>query len=336
MRIKKYAVSISAAVGMLILILDGKTALTGARTGILLCVQTLIPSLFPYLVLSTLLTSSLTGRSPKLLRPIGKITGMPEGSEALLTVGILGGYPVGALNVALAWRRGQLSRPDAERLLTFCNNAGPSFLFGMIAPMFSEAKTSWLLWGVHIISAILVGRITLDKPHSVGVLLSREISLTEALEQAVRTMSTICGWVVLFRIIICFLDRWFLWMLPADIRVFLCGTLELSNGCIQLAVVSCEGLRFVIAGALLSLGGICVTMQTASAASGLSLRRYFPAKLLQCCFSFLLCVMLQGAFSDRWHCPPIFLSGIAAAGLLLGLYLKRNKKMGSIPALVGV
>ena len=46
---------------MLALILDGRTAIDGARQGIELCLRTVIPSLFPFFVLSILLTSSLLG-----------------------------------------------------------------------------------------------------------------------------------------------------------------------------------------------------------------------------------------------------------------------------------
>ena len=38
----------AAALGMLVLILDSKTALAGAREGIDLCIRTVIPSLFPF------------------------------------------------------------------------------------------------------------------------------------------------------------------------------------------------------------------------------------------------------------------------------------------------
>ena len=40
------------SLGMLALILDGRTAIEGARQGIGLCLRTVIPSLFPFFVLS--------------------------------------------------------------------------------------------------------------------------------------------------------------------------------------------------------------------------------------------------------------------------------------------
>ena len=42
--------SILAALGMIVLILDAKTALSGAREGIDLCMRTVIPALFPFFI----------------------------------------------------------------------------------------------------------------------------------------------------------------------------------------------------------------------------------------------------------------------------------------------
>ena len=99
---------------MLALILDGRTAIDGARQGIELCLRTVIPSLFPFFVLSILLTSSLLGSPLAVLRPLGRLFGMPDGAESLLIPAFLGGYPVGAQNVAAAFRSGQLTKPEAE------------------------------------------------------------------------------------------------------------------------------------------------------------------------------------------------------------------------------
>lgn len=320
---------IGTAVGMLLLILDGKTALSGAQEGIDLCIRTLIPSLFPFFILSALLTGSLAGQPIGFLRPVGRLCGIPSGAESILAVGFLGGYPVGAQLIGQAWHSGQLSRADAERMLGFCNNAGPSFLFGIIAPMFSDSKYAWLLWGIHILSALLVGIITADKS---GKSISQNIStitVTVALEHSVKVMGMVCGWVVMFRMILQFLDRWILWLLPDASQVLLSGILELSNGCVQLGSIENESLRFIIAGILLAFGGTCVTMQTASAASGLSLRQYLPVKLLQACFSFLLCVLVQ---IHQWRCPMPLLAVVSFLALILVFTMKRNKKISSIPA----
>ena len=49
------------AISMLILILDPNTAVRSASDAIQLCLKTVVPSLFPFFVLSSMLTSALVG-----------------------------------------------------------------------------------------------------------------------------------------------------------------------------------------------------------------------------------------------------------------------------------
>ena len=330
--------AIAAAVAMLVLILDGRTALAGASEGISICLNTLIPSLFPFILLSILLAGSLSGQSLPILYSVAKYCRIPKGTESLLAIGFLSGYPVGAQNVALLHRTGQLSDQQAARMITICNNAGPAFIFGILGSMFSSRAVPWLLWTIHIISALLVGIVLPgDRDQRVVSPLPRRIGLTEALAQSVRTMALICGWVLLMRMTISFLQRWFLWMLPVPVQAILTGTLELANGCLQLESISCEGLRLIVASAFLALGGICVMLQTASVTEGISMALYFPGKLLQCTFSILLACGAQHLLPapQRCGCGIIFsISAAISAGLLLNL--RKFKNNSGIPEILVV
>ena len=114
------------------------------------------------------------------------------------------------------------------------------------------------------------------------------LSISAALTNTVRVMATVCGWVILFRVVISFLNRWMLWILPAPARIAVTGLLELSNGCCELTAISDTSLRFILCSGMLAFGGLCVAMQTASVTEGLSLKTFFQGKLMQTCFSLLL------------------------------------------------
>lgn len=291
------AVGFAAATGILILILDGKTAFAGAAEGIDLCIRSVIPALFPFFVLTPLLIGNL---SPGFLRPLARWMGLPAGMEGLLIPAFLGGYPMGAQAVGRAKGDGALSREDAQRLLHFCSNAGPSFLFGMIGPQFSSPHVPWLLWGIHILSAMLVSRsIPGSAPSRRASLQLSGISLQPALSGAVKTMGLVCGWVIVFRILISFLNRWILWILPKEAAVLVCGLLELSNGCCMLSEIPDPQIRFLICTLLLSFGGCCVAMQTAAVIPGLSILPYLKGKLMQTVYSLALSsLILQDP--QRW------------------------------------
>lgn len=285
-RVKSILSLLFPCAAMLVLILDSKIALHGAQKGLELCVQTVIPSLFPFFVISILLTGSLSGRQIGILQPICRFCKMPNGSENLLLVGLLGGYPVGAKCIYEAWQQGQITKANAKRYLGFCNNAGPAFIFGMCGSLFSKPWIGWVLWGIHIFSALLTGHILPEnKTVSTGTGIPEHITLVQAMGKAISAILSVCGWVILFRVVLAFCQRWFIWLLPATLRIVIEGALELTNGCNSLVSVETEGLRFILCAGFLGLGGLCVALQTVSVVGELGAGMYFLGKLMQCAFS---------------------------------------------------
>lgn len=324
MKHKSLFPGIAWAACLLVLILDGKTALEGARQGVMLCIATVIPSLLPFFVLTMLLTGSLMGTALPFLRPLGRILGIPQGGEVLLVSGFLGGYPAGAQAIRESYRQGHLSRETAETLLPWCNQPGPAFLFGMVSAFFPQGWMIWLLWAVVVLSALLSAQCFPRQASSaVKIVASGSRSPAAAMAAALRAMAMVCGWVVVFRVVLAFLSRWFLWMLPTEAQVAVTGALELTNGCVQLGSVSDLRLRFCLAAGMLTLGGGCATLQTLSVIRELSPKRYLLGKLVQALFA----LVLSGAISyGRW---------LPAGALLLFLAVVWQKR-GSIPRTIGV
>lgn len=320
---------IAAAVGMGLLILDTRTAVAGARSGIDLCVRTVIPSLLPFFFLSILLTSSLIGRRIWILRPVCRLCRIPEGAESILPAGLLGGYPVGAQCISQVFENGGLHQSDAQRMLAFCSNCGPAFLFGIVAAQFNRWWDAWLLWGIHIASALCVGAILPGNPHACRIFQTRPIGPVQALERACKIMAGVCGWVVLFKVLLFFLQRWTLWMLPSVVQIIIQGLLELSNGCIALSGIINQDVRFVLCAGILSFGGLCVGMQTWSVVSeAIDRRLYFPGKVAQCAISILLAAILHGMV--HWVIPAL------ATSALVVIFLRKMQKSSSIPQPIGV
>lgn len=291
MRFRNNMTAVLSAAGILALILDSRTALSGAASGIELCLKSILPSLFPFLFLCTVMADSIWGSQSTVLRFLGKKTGIPNGAESLLIAAALGGYPAGAQAVAAAFRSGKLNRQDAEHLLRFCNNAGPSFLFGIISSQFQQRSMVWALFAIHLLSALWTGSLHANTTNSSAVLQARNSTIPETLKQSVKTMSFVCGWIVLFRILTEYLTKWVFCLVPGDLQVVFAGMLELSNGCCALSLIDDPCLRFLACSCLLAFGGLCVTMQTASVIEGLSLKAYLQGKAVQILVSFLLSLL---------------------------------------------
>jgi len=331
---------IVASAGMLALILDSQTALSGVAEGIDLCVRTVIPALFPFFVLSIFLTGSILGTELSFLRPIGWLCGIPKGAETILLTGLLGGYPVGAQCISQACASGQLTGSDARRMLGFCSNAGPAFIFGMTGLLFENKSVPIVLWIIHILSALMTGIILPGKSNGqIAASSQNRPGIGQVLHLSLRNTASVCGWVIIFRTILAFAQRWFLWLVPEPLQIFITGVLELTNGYIDLAGIDNDSLRFVLASVFLGFGGICVALQTASVvgAAGLSLKNYFPGKLIQTAISAILAFLISGhIFSNGTKLNPIWLMAVILPVAISISRAKNGKNSSSIPGPSGV
>ena len=281
-----------AAVGICFLILDSQTALSSAREGLSLCLHSIIPGLFPFFLLTGIISSGLMGKSILILRPLGILCGLPKGSESFLIPAFLGGYPMGARTAAELYSDHKIDRDTANWLLSFGSNCGPAFFFGFLSPLFEDRQTVWLLWGIHIAAAVAAARLFL--PDTVHMVFPEKkgVSPAQLMNQALKAIGAVCGWILCFRVITGFLKKWILWRLPVWGQAAVTGVLELTNGCSMLETVSAPELKFLLASGLLSFGGLCVLMQTASFLGNLSLRPYFLGKLVQSALSIVMAFLI--------------------------------------------
>ena len=320
---------IIATCAMFAIILDTRTAITSATEGVALCIRTIIPSLFPFFVLAGVINSCLCGQRIRILQPVCRLCRIPKGTESLLLLGFLAGYPVGAQLITQAYHNKRISKSAAHRMLGFCNNPGPAFLFGILTPLFTSAKAVWILWGILIVSALITGYILpSEETTSVEIETHSGTSFSESLQKSIKVTADICGWIILFRILIGFCNRWFLWLFPQAVQILFSGLLELSNGSVLLQSISNEGTRFLLSGFILTFGGLCVAMQTISVTEGLGTGWYFPGKAFQAVLSVFLCYWLQPILFDITdiHVLPFsVVIGLAVCTLLLGFVLCRKK-----------
>ena len=105
-------------------------ALKAAREGLNLWLNVMIPTLLPFLILTGILVQ--TGLISRLLASFKKpwkiiFGSSPAGAYAVL-VGMLCGYPMGAKTASDLYENGQITKKEAEYLLTFVNQPSPVFV----------------------------------------------------------------------------------------------------------------------------------------------------------------------------------------------------------------
>lgn len=131
-----------------------------AKNGIELCLTVMLPSLFPFFVLSNLTVRlGLADRLGRLLAPVMRpVFNVSGAGAAALALGFIGGYPVGAKTVISLCRSGRLTRTEAERMLAYSNNSGPAFILGVVGTgIFTEKGAGLTLYAVHALTSLIIG-----------------------------------------------------------------------------------------------------------------------------------------------------------------------------------
>lgn len=279
-----------AGAGMLLLILDSRCAARSAANALDLCLKTVIPSLFPMFVLSGMLVSGCSGASRRLLTGLEHWIGLPKGNGTLFLMGILGGFPVGAQSIAQAVENRNLSKSDGERMLGFCNNCSPAFLFGITARVFSDPAAPLWIFLIQLESALVVAAFTSFEGTCHSSSARSPLSLTDAVIRGMRSMASVCAWVILAGVAVGFLERWIYPILPGILPQIITGSTEITGGILGLSGIPDEGLRFMLCSGCVCFGGFCVWMQIRSLASvqGLSTGHCFRQKTVQAVLGLIL------------------------------------------------
>ena len=310
-RVRDAMLGLALLCATLALMLYPQPAMEAARSGLRLCYNVIIPSLFPFFVLSSLVVelglAGYLGRAlEKVMRPLFNVSGACASAFAL---GFIGGYPVGAKTAISLYEKGMCSRTEAERLLSFCNNSGPAFILGVVgAGVFGSSKVGLLLYLAHAAASVCVGILFRFYKAGGG---GREgarpaprfqaqrftAAFTGSIKSSFLSTLNICAFVVFFTVVIQLLIRsGFLpglaqalgtvlapfGLTPEWAQRLLTGALELSTGVTTLMGDGSLSGRLVAAAFMLGWAGISVHCQVLSflGGSGLSAGTYLAGKLL--------------------------------------------------------
>lgn len=116
------------------MLLSPKAVFAGAEEGLLLWFQIVIPTLFPFMLISNLLLNSggLGIISRVFGRPLGRLFATSRNGAFPVLAGFLCGYPMGAKVTSDLVRARQITKEEGAYLLSFCNNTSPVFIMNFI------------------------------------------------------------------------------------------------------------------------------------------------------------------------------------------------------------
>ncbi len=287
----------------------------GARRGIEICLETILPSLFPFMVVGSLITElGLTAKLSKALSPAtSRLFGVSGAGAGAFFLGLTGGYPLGAVAAVQLNKNGSVSKSEAERLLGFCDNTGPAFIIGVAGgEVFKSSAAGIFLYGVHIAAAILTGMLLCWKEHGEFAQFAGDVSfrpLPEAfsasVKRSVSVCGAVCGFVVFFCVVLGLLEESGLLMALMGrlsegfglelgfSRSLLTGLMELGGGISSMKGMGISALNLALSAFILGFGGLSVQAQALSAIAegGLSAGKHLWGKLLHGFLSALLALI---------------------------------------------
>lgn len=250
------------------------------------CVYRIIPSLFAMSVISTAISKSgVLAQFTRKFRINADIL-------AAFVFGNIGGYPIGAKLLSEAVTEGRLNREVAEKAMTFCFGAGPSFAAGVvgatvfsdirvgIAALFASISANFTLYLIFLFRGEGCPRALSARPEGFSTRL-----LTDSVSAAVSAMKSICSMIVFFAALKAIAEATFPSL--AQMKYFAI-LLEISN------ISACQGISLVAASVLLAFGGICVNMQIFAAINGIfSLKRFYMSRIVSLPLTALYAYLIQ-------------------------------------------
>ena len=298
--INKYGFAFVALIAALLVILFPDVIQKSAFDGIALCAKSIIPTLFPFIILSDFLLSLYTFDKRSLSAAIfEKVFGVGAVCISAFVCGLLCGFPIGAILTKSLYDNGAIDKKDAENILPIVTV--PSFAFvicGVGAGMLGSVKSGIFLWLSSVISALIVGFVFRSGEKKLPVI--REISKTKfnlaaSIKKSGYTAISISSFIIFFSVV--------LGVLKAFIKnEYICSVLsaffEIGNASDTIIFSSIPyTAKLPLLGFALGFSGLSVLMQVVGVVSDskISCKTYFLQKTLQgvlCALIALLAVLI--------------------------------------------
>ncbi len=349
-RQKRLIISIFLVIASVLLIVFPKKTSFGAYIGLINCLEIIVPSLFPFMVVTVFLTES--GYHERIFSLpaalMSKGTGLSRQFCSLFLIGMIGGYQSAAKSISLLCKKNAISPENASVLLCFCTNAGPTFLISAVGSgMFLSSNIGIILFISSVLSSftLMLFYASKLKTNSLTTITKRRkklsICFVDSVKESCKTTSVMCAFIILFSVIIYLIPDFADSLYP--LKCFVFGLIEVTSG-VAAASVKISLASVLAVSAICGFGGLCIISQIIAICSDAKIR-IFPFiisrilhALLSALYTFLLLLTIpievkQTFISNTSSALPSIISAPLPALMLLiccatfPIYLTRQKKL---------
>jgi len=282
--------------------------ISSAYNTLMLWFNTVIPSLFPFMVISSWLDFRVHTHRNIFDKITMRLFGVPSSLMPIFIVGTLSGYPAGARLISELYSNRRISKDTAEHLLAFCNNAGTVFIVSAVSSSMLKDRYSAIFFiTITAFSALVTGiSYNLAFPADSSDFYSSSLPVEStpigtAIMSSVKAILTVGGCMVFFSVITEAVTSLF-----PDISSMYYGIVngifEFTRGISLVASENCNNkLAYAIIAGLLSWGGLSVHLQTAAVISSdkISILKYILCKAFSSFVSFLTAIHTYDYFFTK-------------------------------------
>lgn len=261
---KKFVLLFLVVLFMILLLTMPEITNDGAIAGINLCIYSVIPALFPYILITNyLLSSDLYEIICSFFQPIiGRVLKISKYGSFVVVLGLLCGYPIGAKLLGELVTSKKISIKEGCYLITFCNNCSISFIVNYI--FFTCLNTEVRLYKVLLLIYIpicltaLINRCLFNLNPTKHIQ-NMSITSKNPVLNSVKTLGVLCSYVFLFTIIAYFIKH----LVPLNKQILypIISFIEMTSGTALLSTTNTPNLLLFLCIAVL-FGGLSTIFQT--------------------------------------------------------------------------
>ena len=172
------AAAAALAFGVVVLAVP-EAATRGFAGGTALCLQSVLPALFPFFVVCELLTAAPP--PAVLLRPMQRVLGLESAETArALLLSWVGGYAVCARLAGQLYGAGRITRRDAALLQVLGCCSGPGFVIGCVGgALLGNVRLGVVLYAAQIGANLGAGAVCQLLSHIVGANIVRPLAVSD-------------------------------------------------------------------------------------------------------------------------------------------------------------
>ncbi|MBO4569728.1 MAG: hypothetical protein J5689_00725 [Clostridia bacterium] len=307
---------------MILILTNPKKFSASTIDGFLLFANCVFPGLFPFLILTKMLTdlNCVKKFSHTFKKPMEKLFKVNGITSYVFLMAAMCGYPMGAKLIADIFDSNIYSEEEAKRAITFCSVSGPIFTIGAVgANMLGSLTAGLIIYISHIASSLICGLIfcNINKSKTIfkqvssdNIKVNYDSLISNSVSSAISTILTVGALVTIFFVItdcliltnlltpiISLISRVlsFFKINPEYSQGLVCGIIEITRGAKLISSVAPLNLiSITLCSGIISFGGLSIGAQCLTLASRCKIKAgyYFFVKFIHFILSIILCFSL--------------------------------------------